>query len=320
MKQREKKILIAVDGSERSFEVIRYVSRILPSGQATVVVFHIMHPIPENFLDLEVGPVFHHRMIETDVWKSHRDRSVGYFMQRAVRFLEDAGYPKEKISVVVRERELGVARDIAEEARKGYDALVIGRRGMSEVKELIMGSVANKLVSHLSEVPVWIIGESPDPTKILVAMDNSEGAMRALEHVVGIFGDAHPELLLLNAIRGFDVFDPSEERSFVPLEQKGWMEKAKEEFREAEKEMMFFFEECLNRVKQKGANISRIRTKVVMGGYSRALTIFGEALEGGYGTIVVGRRGLSRVEDFFMGRVSNKILQLCREMAVWVVH
>jgi hypothetical protein len=35
--------------------------------------------------------------------------------------------------------------------------------------------------------------------------------------------------------------------------------------------------------------------------------------------IVVGRRGLSRVEEFFMGRVSDKVLQLAKEMAVWVV-
>ncbi|MHC4842819.1 MAG: hypothetical protein ACYTEE_03370 [Planctomycetota bacterium] len=33
----------------------------------------------------------------------------------------------------------------------------------------------------------------------------------------------------------------------------------------------------------------------------------------------MGRRGLSRVEDFFMGRVSKKVLQLAKWTAVWVV-
>ena len=44
-----------------------------------------------------------------------------------------------------------------------------------------------------------------------------------------------------------------------------------------------------------------------------------EANEGGYGTIVVGRRGLSRVREFFIGRVSMKVIQLARKHAVWVV-
>ena len=43
------------------------------------------------------------------------------------------------------------------------------------------------------------------------------------------------------------------------------------------------------------------------------------ALPGGYGTIVVGRRGLSTVEEFDMGRVSNKLVQAAKDRAVWVV-
>ncbi|MBE9535512.1 MAG: universal stress protein, partial [Proteobacteria bacterium] len=43
------------------------------------------------------------------------------------------------------------------------------------------------------------------------------------------------------------------------------------------------------------------------------------ALKGEYGTIVVGRRGLSEVEEFPMGRVSNKIIHMSKELAVWVV-
>jgi nucleotide-binding universal stress UspA family protein len=44
-----------------------------------------------------------------------------------------------------------------------------------------------------------------------------------------------------------------------------------------------------------------------------------EARNSSCGTIVMGRRGLSRVEEFFMGRVSKKVLQLAKWNAVWVV-
>ena len=62
-----------------------------------------------------------------------------------------------------------------------------------------------------------------------------------------------------------------------------------------------------------------MKTKLVTGARSRASGIIEEAEEGGYGTIVVGRRGMSGVEEFFMGSVSNKVLHLAKEMAVWIV-
>ena len=37
------------------------------------------------------------------------------------------------------------------------------------------------------------------------------------------------------------------------------------------------------------------------------------------GTLVMGRRGLSRVEDFLMGRVGHKIVNTVRNRAVWIV-
>ena len=62
-----------------------------------------------------------------------------------------------------------------------------------------------------------------------------------------------------------------------------------------------------------------MKTKLITGVASRAGAIVEEAKKGSYGTIVVGRRGLSKVEEFFMGRVSNKVIHLAKEMAVWVI-
>ena len=68
-----------------------------------------------------------------------------------------------------------------------------------------------------------------------------------------------------------------------------------------------------------GFNANQIGTDIITGAESRAGTIIQEATEGGYSTIVVGRRGLSRIKEFIMGGVSNKIIQMAREQAVWVV-
>lgn len=86
-----------------------------------------------------------------------------------------------------------------------------------------------------------------------------------------------------------------------------------------EKIMASIFKEATTHLEKSGFNRNQIKTKIVTKAPSRASAIVVEALNGGYGTIVIGRRGLSNVEEFYMGRVSNKIIQMARGMAVWVI-
>ncbi|MBC8317247.1 MAG: universal stress protein, partial [Desulfobulbaceae bacterium] len=41
--------------------------------------------------------------------------------------------------------------------------------------------------------------------------------------------------------------------------------------------------------------------------------------EGGYGTVVVGKRGVSRAEEFLFGSISNALVHSSGEFTVWVV-
>jgi nucleotide-binding universal stress UspA family protein len=52
---------------------------------------------------------------------------------------------------------------------------------------------------------------------------------------------------------------------------------------------------------------------------SRSGDIMRAAREGAYGTIVVGRGGVSKVGDFLMGRVTSHVLNQAKDFAVWIV-
>jgi nucleotide-binding universal stress UspA family protein len=52
------------------------------------------------------------------------------------------------------------AEIMAEAEKVGADLIVIGRRGMSEVSEMLLGSVSNKLI-HLLGPPVLVAHEFP---------------------------------------------------------------------------------------------------------------------------------------------------------------
>jgi hypothetical protein len=68
-----------------------------------------------------------------------------------------------------------------------------------------------------------------------------------------------------------------------------------------------------------GLGAGRVATQLIKGVHSRAAAIVLEAREGEYGTIVLGRKGISRIKEFSMGRVANKVIQLARGHAVWMV-
>ncbi|MEJ2588609.1 MAG: universal stress protein, partial [Deltaproteobacteria bacterium] len=85
-------------------------------------------------------------------------------------------------------------------------------------------------------------------------------------------------------------------------------------------EMGPVLEEAKRHLMDAGFDAERITTEFITGVSSRAGAIVEQANTMDYGTIVVGRRGLSRVQEFLMGRVSNKVLHLARNKAVWIVN
>jgi len=315
----KRRLLIAVDGSEQSFEAVRYASQVLPPGKMKVVLFHVQSKIPESFWDIEKDPSFRHRLAPVAAWAMQQAKAMEEFMERSRKLFVDQGVPREAVDVKIMDREVGIARDITREGQKDYDAVVVGRWGMSKIKDLVWGSIANKVVGHLVQSPLWVVGGSPQPGKYLVALDGSDEAMRAVDYVGTMLAGSECAVTLFHVLRGFEFLSLGFEGAFVPTPEVLGGEELKAEFQRAEEAIKTVCNQAQDRLEQAGVKGAQINTKIVAGAASRAKAIVEEAKNQGYGTIVVGRRGLSRVEEFFMGRVSSKVMQLAKEMAVWVV-
>ena len=298
------RILLAVDGSDQAFEAVRYVSQLFPPKRMEVVLFHVATKVPEGFWDVEKSPAFKHKLSSAAAWATQEQTVVQEFMERSRQLFLDRGVPEDKVGVKIDERKKGIARDIIAESQRGYDAVVVGRLGKSQLKDLVWGSVADKLIGRLTDVPVCVVGGSPQDGKILVAMDTSEETTKVLNFAGTIMDITDCEVTLFHVIRGLE----------------SWTADASEELQQAEKAATTLLEESFERLERAGLNRDRISTKISSGAASRAGAIVEEARNSGCGTIVVGRRGLSRVKEFFMGRVSKKVLQLAKWNAVWVVN
>ena len=315
----KKRLLIALDGSNQSFEAVRYASGILSPGKMEVVLLHVKSKIPESYWDIEKDPSFRHRLAPFAVWAVQQEKAMEEFIQRCRQVFVDRGVPREAVHVKIQERKVGIARDIAREAQGDYDGVVVGRWGMSKLKDLIWGSIANKLVGQLAQSPLWVVGGSPQPGKYLVAMDGSDEAMRAVEYVGTMLAGSDCVVTLFHVLRSFEYLSLGFEGAFVPGPEVLGGEELKDEFQRAEEAIKTVCNQARNSLEKAGLRGDQIKRKIVTGALSRAKAIVEEAKKEGYGTIVLGRRGLSRVEEFFMGRVSSKVMQLAKEMAVWVV-
>jgi nucleotide-binding universal stress UspA family protein len=295
--KRTRKILLAVDGSDQAFKAVRYMSRLFLPNHMKIVLFHVMIEFPENFWDIEKEPTHIHMPDPILSWELKHKKEIQEFMTSARQLFLDQNFPEDAVNIKIQAKKTGIARDIIQESYDDYDGVVVGRWGMSLLQEFLWGSIANKLMGRLTHVPLCVVGGNPQTVKILVAIDASKGAMRVVDYVGTMAGHADWEITLFHAVRVSD----------------------RDELSKDKRSMASVFEEASGHLEKAGVNRNRITTRMTTGVSSRAGAIVKEALNGEYGTIVVGRRGLSDVEDFIMGRVSNKVIHMANEMAVWVV-
>lgn len=314
----QKKILVAIDGSGQSLDAVRYVSKVIAPQNMKVILFHVQRKIDEAFWEVGINPAFSKRIANIRAWELEQGNAVKEFMDYSHQILLDARFTQEAVKVNIHPAKTGVARDIIKESMNGYCAVVVGRKGLSKLKDLVLGSIAQKLVEKISHVPIWVVGGNPRAGKILLALDASEGAMKGVDHVGAILGRSDYEVALLHVIRDVNSYSWLREgEDFISSKLK---ESADAKWSEdVRMEMGPVFDEARTRLINAGFDPNRVTTKFITGAGSRAGAIVEEAKEGDYGTIVVGRRGLSKVQEFFMGRVSDKVLHLAKDMAVWIV-
>jgi len=71
---------------------------------------------------------------------------------------------------------------------------------------------------------------------------------------------------------------------------------------------------------QAGFKANKVSAQIDTSAISRAGAIADKAKQENFGTIMMGRRGHSSVRDFFVGRVTNKVIHLARDRTVWIVR
>ena len=233
-------------------------------------------------------------------------------MVGASDILVKAKVDEDRMRVILQEEKMGIARDIIAESERGYDAIVLGRSGFSKPQGFFLGSASRKVVEGVENIPVCLVGGEIKSSKILLAVDVSENSHRAVVYAGDFTASTEAELALYHVVRSFGL-GIVDENSLLD-------EEMKERFvEEMQNDFPRMFNEYRESLKRSGVARTSISTKHTFPSYSRAGDILREAEEGGYGTIVLGRRGLSKPPEFLLGGVTNKVLSRAKGFAVWIV-
>jgi len=292
------KILLALDGTERSFEVVKYVAGIPRAKETGTVLFAVYDEVPDVYWDLGDQANLASRIAQTKAMSLTLRNSLEDQLAQAKEYLLSHGFDSARVKPVLHKREKGISRDIISEARTGYSAVLAGRRGVARIQEILLGSISTRLLQGLTDIPLCFVGKGvPEFKNVLVAVDGSENSLKAVDFVGWLMKGCQGEVSLLHVIR-------SKDKTVVE---------------EAEARIKAFYEKAKERLINKGIASTSLSTQVIYGVDSRSMAIIQVARKEDFGTIVVGRRGLSAVREFFIGRVSNRVVQLAKGLSVWIV-
>ncbi|TWH46265.1 universal stress protein [Sporomusa sp. KB1] len=137
-----KKILVPIDGSNRALLAAKYARILAEKFDSSVTLIHIIQN-PAYIMPDTIIPSLLLKDLEAS-GKRILDKALEVFddFDGRVNTLVEYGHPGIRIVDVTEERD--------------YSLIVMGRRGLSDVKGLLLGSVSNHVLHHAS-CPTLII-------------------------------------------------------------------------------------------------------------------------------------------------------------------
>src|SRR5918999_250213 len=148
-----RKILVPVDGSSPSVKALQYAFHLaeLQTSDAELIVMHVLEDVKQGGaigLQAKYGNV---RLVE-GFKRARKEAALEWLKQ-----IEEAAKKKGirlKTEVLDGDSKVKVIIDYAK--KNGVDLIVIGSRGLTAFKRLLLGSVANAVVSN-APCPVMVV-------------------------------------------------------------------------------------------------------------------------------------------------------------------
>ncbi|MCF8091645.1 MAG: universal stress protein [Desulfotignum sp.] len=308
----EKKILLPVDKSRSSLQAVRYAA--YASSFITdlhCVLFHVQAPV-SLYLKEEAAKDLHVRTQLNRILKKNETAAMET-LEHLKSEMTDAGFARDRISLVTRPRELGLAQDVIEYAQKNMlDAIVVGPRGVTGIHKFFDASVSEAILERSQVLPVWLVHGDARSYRILVAIDGSQDSLRAVDHVsFMVSGNKQVHITLIhvtNTARNYCEIDLTEDidpefAQIIEKKDRACVDR--------------FYPLAMEKFEQMGLSKEQIEIQTIKGTRRISQNVVAYAEKNKFDTLVIGRRGINK--SFFMGSVSRQIIGQVADTTVWIV-
>jgi nucleotide-binding universal stress UspA family protein len=158
-----KKILIAIDNSAGSLKALDYVGRQFSRRKdIQITLFHVLLGEPPEFWDDGHILTKEEKKTRKNVikkWSANKNKVLDPMFEKAIEVLTGQGIPAKQIQTKFSIESLHlVPQCIVGEAKAGgYETIIIGRSGRSNLKHILLGSIANKIINSARRIAVCVV-------------------------------------------------------------------------------------------------------------------------------------------------------------------
>ncbi len=282
----ERHLLVTVSEKHDNLFGVRFVGNFFKEKHEMKITLLYLTPRPPGRFEADMDTEQRIKKSEAKGNKALREAKKG---------LLKAGFAEDQIATKMRASRLSKVNEIIQEGSEGrYDAVVLGRRGLSRLEETFDESVTSALFEQEWGFPLWIC-RNPDTARknLLACVDGSDASRRMLDHVGFILAQAvHQQVTLLTISKKGTIGD----------------KKADEILHDSKKTLM-----------EEGISAERIQYQVIPEA-NAGKAIMREASTGQFAAVAVGRTGkaMGFLKKVFVGSVSRTLFQELEGASLWL--
>lgn len=278
------KILVCTDGSDHALQATILAAELCQKFGCEIILFNVFFcpyaQAPDTGMwEIALGEAAIDKLCKED---------LEHIKQDALPVLEQAGVPYR----IVQEIGHPVEEIIQASIREKADMIILGSRGLSRWKALMMGSVTDGVI-HQASCPALIVRGYPTLFRsILLAADGSDSSVHAAQLATGFASKLDSSLTILNV---------TETHKRPPgVTERGQL------LEELSQQIMKRIEETIIPIALK--EDVHVSMRQINGHPARTIAEFAD--DNDNDLIVMGRRGRSPIKSLLLGSVSDRVSHL----------
>lgn len=149
-------VLLAYDNSQTALRAVEYVGQMFSKVEGVkVTLFSVYEKVP----DYDMVDTHFTQQVKGNIRALERDKESGRLkMDEAKKHLVRLGFAEDQVQIKYIEKKKSIPKQIIDEVQAGqYGTVVVGRRGESNIRNMLFGSVSGSVIGNLTGATICVV-------------------------------------------------------------------------------------------------------------------------------------------------------------------